>query len=306
MNTLESYSIANPENVTDECAKIVIDDPASAFILSDIMQPGVQYTFGFWIKSDVDSIVKIAGSSFASATSWQKHAITFTASGKNFAIRFLNSNTYYIYHPKLEIGNKATDWSPAPEDVELGISNASDMAAAAQKTADVNTDRVNIAESTITQLADSIAMLVRDENGASLMTQTETGWSFDISKITSSLDNATSSIQTLTESLGGVDNTVKALDQAVNDLGVLTDYVVITTYNGQPCIELGESENDFKLRITNTAIQFVEGSSLPAYINNQKLMIEQAEVKNELAFGGFVWKIRDNGNMGIIWKGVSS
>ena len=148
-------------------------------------------------------------------------------------------------------------------------------------------------------------MLIRDENGASLMTQTENGWSFDISKITNSLDNATTNIQTLTESMGGVNNTVNALNQAVNDLGILTDYVVITTYNGQPCIELGESENNFKLRITNTAIEFVEGSAIPAYINNQTLMIENAEVTNELHFGDFVWKVR-GGNMGLIWKGASS
>ena len=169
-----------------------------------------------------------------------------------------------------------------------------------------NSDRISAAETTINQLADSIAMLVTDENGSSLMTQTENGWSFDISNITNGLNSATESIQTLTEDLGGIDNTVSSLTQAVNDLGVLTDYVIITTYEGQPCIELGESENNFKLRITNTAIQFVEGSALPAYINNQKLMIEQAEVKNELQFGGFVWKTRSNGNMGILWKGVSS
>ena len=86
----------------------------------------------------------------------------------------------------------------------------------------------------------------------------------------------------------------------------MADYVIITTYNGQPCIELGEGENNFKLRITNTQIQFADGTTIPAYLNNEKLYIEKAEVKNELQFGGFAWRIRSNGNVGLMWKGVNS
>ena len=183
---------------------------------------------------------------------------------------------------------------------------AAETATDAQSTADAATERVSIAESTIQQLADSIAMLITDENGASLMTQTESGWTYNMAQISNTLDGATNDIDALTESLGGVDNTVQALQQAVNDLGILTDYVIITTYNGQPCIELGESENNFKLRITNTEIQFVDGTTIPAYVSNKKLMIEQAEVKDELQFGNFVWKIRNNGNMGLMWKGASN
>ena len=39
------------------------------------------------------------------------------------------THSYYIKHPKLERGHKATDWTPAPEDVDASI-------AAAQSTAD--------------------------------------------------------------------------------------------------------------------------------------------------------------------------
>ena len=37
-----------------------------------------------------------------------------------FAVR---TDEAYLYHPKLEIGNKATDWTPAPEDVQEQIQN---------------------------------------------------------------------------------------------------------------------------------------------------------------------------------------
>ncbi len=175
----------------------------------------------------------------------------------------------------------------------------------AQTTANDAEGRVTIAESQITQLADMIATLVTDGNGASLMTQTENGWTFSIGEIVDSLTNTAENVDALSENVDGVNSSLDSLQQAVNDLGVLADYVIITTYNGQPCIELGEGDNDFKLRITNTEIQFADGTTIPAYVSNKKLMIEQAEVKDEMQFGGFVWKIRSNGNMGLMWKGVT-
>lgn len=196
------------------------------------------------------------------------------------------------------------------EETEAAITLESDSiissVSGTYSTKDETNERISTAETLIQQLSNSISLLVTDENGESLMTQTENGWAFDMSQITGTLDSATADIDSLTEKLGGVDNTVNALQQALSDVGVLTDYVIITTYNGQPCIELGEAENGFKLRITNTDIQFVDGSIVPAYISNKKLMIEQAEVKDELQFGGFVWKVRSNGNMGLVWKGTTA
>ena len=92
----------------------------------------------------------------------------------------------------------------------------------------------------------------------------------------------------------------------MDDLGILNDYVKIGTYEDEPCIELGESDSDFKLLITNTRIMFMEGSSVPAYINNQSLYIKKAVIEEELEQGEFIWKARSNGNLGLIWKGASS
>lgn len=204
---------------------------------------------------------------------------------------------------KIEKGNKATDWTPAPEDVDSDIADAYETASEAQDKGDEAYSVASETKSVVEQLADAVVTLIKDENGSSVMTQTSSGWTFNLSQANDKLNNAAVDIGKLTES---VDNVDVALKQAINDLGVLTDYVIVTTYNDQPCIELGEAENQFKLRITNTEIQFVDGSAIPAYISNKKLMIEQAEVTEELKFGNFAWKIRNNGNMGLSWKGASS
>lgn len=162
------------------------------------------------------------------------------------------------------------------------------------------------AQTLIEQLADSIATLVTDSNGESLMVQTESGWTFSTSQIQSIIDTTSDNLDSLMNEVGDMSSTVTILQQAVSDLGVLSDYVKITTYEDEPCIELGEIDSDFKLLITNTRILFMEGSGMPAYMTNQAVHIKKAVVEEELQQGGFVWKIRSNGNMGLMWKGVSS
>lgn len=93
---------------------------------------------------------------------------------------------------------------------------------------------------------------------------------------------------------------------SIADLGRIGEYVNIGTYEGEPCIELGESDSDFKLLITNTRIMFKEGTNVPAYFNNQSMHIQKAVIDEELQQGGFMWKVRSNGNLGLVWKGVTS
>lgn len=90
--------------------------------------------------------------------------------------------------------------------------------------------------------------------------------------------------------------------RSLSDLAVLGEYVLIDTYEGEPCIILGTQKNDFRLIITNTRILFQDGTETPAYITNQSLHIKKAVVEEEMAFGQFVWQTRSNGNMGLVWK----
>lgn len=99
---------------------------------------------------------------------------------------------------------------------------------------------------------------------------------------------------------------VNGNQHSIADLGIIGEYIKISTYEGEPCIELGETDSDFKLLITNTRIMFMEGSGVPAYINNQSLFIKKAVIEEELQQGQFVWKARANGNLGLVWKGAVS
>lgn len=170
-----------------------------------------------------------------------------------------------------------------------------------------NTERITISESTIRQLVDSIATIVTDSNGNSMMTQTSTGWTFNMSAIEDTLNKAVNGLGEVSENVDNVSDALSKLESLANDITQKTAYITMTTdENGDPCLELGKSDNPFKVRITNNTIDFMDGTTKIAYASNESFLMERAVVKNEFMIGegsGFVWKKRGNGNMGLRWVG---
>ena len=257
----------------------------------------------------INNTVKTVGSTWVH----QELDITVADKGEE-GTDLISSNKIEIYCPtqvgckirnvKFELGNKATDWTPAPED--LASSNGLEAAEnAAQDAADKLTERIEQAESRISQIADSISTMVVDGSGASLMEQTSNGWIFSMGETLAQLQNAIDGIKSLENDIDAQGGDITTLENAVTGLEKLTSYIRITTDGDEPCIELG-NESSFKVLITNTAIKFMDGTTVPAYVTNQSLKIGKAEVEDELAFGGFAFAERSNGNMGLIWKGSDS
>lgn len=176
---------------------------------------------------------------------------------------------------------------------------------AVESSIDLAEERISTAETLIEQLTDSIMTLVTDGNGESLMVQTKKGWTFSTGQIQDTVNTTSENLNKLTNEVGNANSAISILQQAVTDLGILNDYIKIGTYEDEPCIELGETDSNFRLLITNTRILFMEGTGVPAYISNQSLYITKAVIKEELQQGEFTWKARSNGNLGLIWKGVS-
>lgn len=116
MNVLSSVTKTDPYDKVSECIQFTIDDVKDPFVLDDIMTVGQEYTFSLWLMSENNASLSVEGHTFDSVNVWQEYFITFTAEGSDLVLHFDTVGIYYIYHPQLETGNKATDWTPAPED----------------------------------------------------------------------------------------------------------------------------------------------------------------------------------------------
>lgn len=72
-------------------------------------------------------------------------------------------------------------------------------------------------------------------------------------------------------------------------------------------IELGEINNPFVARLTNTRLSFLQDGTEIAYISNNKMYITDAEIIGKLtmgstALGFFDWTPRANGNLSLKWR----
>lgn len=205
--------------------------------------------------------------------------------------------------PTGEMNTKYTELRQDVDSITTTVASHTSDIAETQSVADDTHTRLTVTESLVQQLADSISMLVTDENGTSLMTQTEDGWTFSTAEIQDMINSTSEDLHNLTEEVGETNAAVDILKQGFEDLGVISEYVKIGTYEDEPCIELGEGDSDFKLLVTNTRILFMDGSDVPAYITNKSLYIKKAVIEEELHQGNWVWKARSNGNLGLQWKG---
>lgn len=202
----------------------------------------------------------------------------------------------YFKNLKLEKGNRATDWTAAPDDIDESISNV-------ENKVDANTTRINNAMLNIDSINAMLSTLVTGKNGESLMTQTDTGWTFSIENVQNALNEIVDNVSNLDTEMTDTQAMLDALNQSVLDLGEYTDYIRFGLDNNKPCIILGETDSEFKVLITNTDIRFMEGSVVPASISNQALNIETAVVNSELRQGDYAWVARANGHYSLIWKG---
>lgn len=291
--------------------------PTQTYIMSEKMVAGQLYTCTLWGslgEGKENFLLYLDGGTIVLGTMRNNGDGTFslTFNGKAgtldvsvlYVYPFLSTVTTEssITKIKLEKGNKATDWSPAPEDMATSedIDNVQDSANDAL-------NKVSQAVIDIDALNKSISHLVTDGEGGSLMTQGPDGWTFNIGAITDKLDDASEQLKEVSGTIGGLNDTLDKLESLSDDLSKKTAYIVMTTdEKGQPCIELGKQDNEFKVRITNTSVDFMQGTEKIAYISNQSLYIQKAVIKDELQIGegtGFIWKRRSNGNMGLRWVG---
>ena len=237
---------------------------------------------------------------------WIRETLTGTltqdAQSVTFVIRMTEDGTFYMAKPKLERGNQVTDWSPAPEDLDFSDAieetngNLEDLENSL-------TTEINETRAELEILSDSISTLVVDENGESMMTQTGDGWVFSMGNTITDLNTAKENIDTLGQTVTNHDADINNLEASIGNLQEIASYIRINSDGDIPFIELGNTTSDFKLKITNSDIQFIDGTEMPAHITNQMLKISTAEVEDELIFGGFAFAERSNGNMGLFWKG---
>lgn len=125
-------------------------------IMTSENEPSTEYVFSGFAKSD-DETALIVRFGYGNGTSqveigteWSYFSLIVKSGSDTFneLLPYINSlTTIYFSNIKLEKGNKPTDWTPAPEDVQKGINNAQNSANEAQSSANNAQNTANNAAS---------------------------------------------------------------------------------------------------------------------------------------------------------------
>lgn len=179
-----------------------------------------------------------------------------------------------VGYPKLEAGNKATDWSPAPEDVKEDIKDSID---------DATTTITEEYRSAIDQTSKQIELMIQ-----SLKTETDAN--------TESITSVTNQLQITTEMAQFVKTTTEQLQNAVDGKLSAEEVKEWARFDGAS-LELGASNSPFKAVLSNTELAFYQGDIKVARISNNELYILTAVILTSIKCGNFT--LIDEGSLGF-------
>lgn len=286
--TKSLYGLDAANNQMFESIEFMIDtDPASDSSIQ--FQYGRTYYGSFTTSWTIHLTSDMVGKYVKVSSSHRHSRVTESKDANTLEIRLDNyTGNVTVRNAKLEYGTIATDWSPAPED----LATTNDVEAAKAYSA-----------AQLKILSDNISTLVTDAAGKSMMTQTSSGWTFDMSKIQNVINKNANEIDSIAGNLHNAEKTINDINANVKNLLDTSAYISIGQDDeGNPRLELGKKDSPFRVAISNTSIDFLEGTDKIAYISNKQLYIYSSVVTDELKIGdstGYIWKRRANNHLGL-------
>lgn len=180
---------------------------------------------------------------------------------------------------KLEKGNKATDWTPAPEDVDEAINTErTDRQSAIETKANEITSKVSetyVSNSEFEHYQNTVS---------SQFTQTKKDFTWSINE---SVKDAKNEMSGQIDSVNGrVDGLKQTADNVNNYMSFDNDGLT-----------LGKSDSAFKTKITNQEWSIQKNGAKVTYINDQTMYITDGQFTQSLKIGNFGFVPRANGSL---------
>ena len=200
---------------------------------------------------------------------------------KSFLVRFtlFKNGSIHIRKPKLELGNKATDWTPAPEDVDDAINTERTVRQSAIET------KANEITSKVSETYVSNSAFEHYQNTVSTQfTQTKKDFTWSINQ---SVNDAKNEMNGQIDSVNGrVDGLKQTTDNVNNYMSFDSDGLT-----------LGKSDSAFKTKITNQEWSIQKNGAKVTYINDQTMYITDGQFTQSLKIGNFGFVPRANGSL---------
>lgn len=296
----QTYSYPS-SNYVDQCSWV-----------TSIPLNGDTYTLSFWAKSTVagdlirvhfynpSNITHCVGSQgqvsnntdgqcdFTLSTTLTKYWITYTIpkggnSARSVIIPRMSSGsgkgTVSVKWEKVEEGNKATDWTPAPEDVDEAINTERTERRSAIETK-ANEITAKVSETYVS----NSALNHYKEEVSTQFSQTKSDFTWSIN-------------QSVTDAKNEMNGQINSVNGRLDGLKQTTDNVNSYMSFDNDALTLGKSDSAFKTKITNQEWSIQKNGAKVTYINDQTMYITDGQFTQSLKVGAFGFVPRANGSL---------
>ena len=273
---------------------------------------GDTYTLSFWAKSTVagdtirvhfyspSNITHCVGSQgqvsgntdgqcdFTLSTVLTKYWVTYTIpKGGNSARSVIiprmfsgsGKGTVSVKWEKLEEGNKATDWTPAPEDVDEAINTERTERQSAIETK-ANEITAKVSETYVS----NSALNHYKEEVSTQFSQTKSDFTWSINRSVTDAKNE------MNGQISSVNGRLDGLKQTADNVNSYMSF-------DNDALTLGKSDSAFKTKITNQEWSIQKNGAKVTYINDQTMYITDGQFTQSLKVGAFGFVPRANGSL---------
>lgn len=273
---------------------------------------GDTYTLSFWAKSTVagdtirvhfyspSNITHCVGSQgqvsgntdgqcdFTLSTVLTKYWVTYTIpkggnSARSVIIPRMSSGggkgTVSVKWEKLEEGNKATDWTPAPEDVDEAINTER-----TERQSAIETKANEITSKVSETYVSNSALNHYKEEVSTQFSQTKNDFTWTVNKSVEDTKNE------FKGQISSVNGRVDGLKQTTDNVNSYMSF-------DNDGLTLGKSDSAFKTKITNEEWSIQKNGAKVTYINDQTMYITDGQFTQSLKVGAFGFVPRANGSL---------
>lgn len=187
--------------------------------------------------------------------------------------------TYYIRKIKFEKGNKATDWTPAPEDVDEAINTER-----TERQSAIETKANEITSKVSETYVSNSALNHYKEEVSTQFSQTKNDFTWTVNKSVEDTKNE------FKGQISSVNGRVDGLKQTTDNVNSYMSF-------DNDGLTLGKSDSAFKTKITNEEWSIQKNGAKVTYINDQTMYITDGQFTQSLKVGAFGFVPRANGSL---------
>nr|DAR61499.1 MAG TPA: tail protein [Caudoviricetes sp.] len=293
-NTFNYWTIVNANaSIVDGWCEVTINDKWSGIIQNFKPEKGVDYIISYEAYLvDTEATSAFFECDFGSPddkltitktpTKYTKK-VPYPINAINYINFQLQSNEvgkkWRIRNIKLEKGNKATDWTPAPEDVDKAINTER-----TERQSAIETKANEITSKVSETYVSNSALNHYKEEVSTQFTQTKKDFTWSIN-------------QSVTDAKNEMGSQIDSVNGRVDGLKQTTDNVNSYMSFDNDGLTLGKSDSAFKTKITNEEWSIQKNGAKVTYINDQTMYITDGQFTQSLKVGAFGFVPRANGSL---------